>query len=178
MSAGQHPREGRRHRFWPSAGLEPPPKNNLRLLRNGRRDGVGRPPPTSSAVADGIFDDIAAAVGSAVAVGDAAATGPPTAAWGPDSTASAVVARTWGPDDTAAAAAVGTWGPDGVASAVASGTWGPDGAASAGRGRSPASRPADTCCWEPDSLVGATLEAEGEEALISKGRINTRQHGN
>jgi hypothetical protein len=45
MSAGQHPREGRRHRFWPSAGLEPPPKNNLRLLRNGRRDGVGRPPP-------------------------------------------------------------------------------------------------------------------------------------
>jgi hypothetical protein len=25
--------------------------------------------------------------------------------------------------------------------------------------------------------VGATLEAEGEEALISKGWVNTRQHG-
>jgi hypothetical protein len=26
--------------------------------------------------------------------------------------------------------------------------------------------------------VGATLEAEGEEALISKGGVNTHQHGN
>jgi hypothetical protein len=33
-------------------------------------------PPASSAVADGVFDDIAAAVGSAVAVGGAAASGP------------------------------------------------------------------------------------------------------
>jgi hypothetical protein len=72
---------------------------------------------------------------------------------------------TWGPDDTAAAAAR-TWGTGGAASAVAGG------------GRSPASRLADTCCWEPDSPVGVTLEAEGEEALMSKGRVNTRQHGN
>jgi hypothetical protein len=76
----------------------------------------------------------------------------------------------------------GSWylGPDGAVAAVVVGTWGPDGAASvvAGEGRSPASRPADTCCWESDSPVGATLEAEGEEALISKGRVNTRQHGN
>jgi hypothetical protein len=178
MSTGQHPREGRRCCFWPGAGLEPPPKNNLRLLRNGRRDGVGRPPLASSAIADGIFDDIAAAVGSAVAISSVAATGPLAEAWGPDGTASAVSAGTWGPNG--AAAAVKTWGPDGVASAVAGGTWGPDCAASAvaGGGRSPASRLADTYCWELDSPVGVTLEAEGEEALISKGRVNTRQHGN
>jgi hypothetical protein len=71
-------------------------------------------------------------------------------------------------------------GPDGPASAVAGETWGPDGAASAvaGGGRLPASRPADACCWEPDSPEGATLEAEGEEALTSKGLVNARQHGN
>jgi hypothetical protein len=39
-------------------------------------------PPAPSAVANGIFDDIAA-VGSAVAVGGAAATGPLAGAWGP-----------------------------------------------------------------------------------------------
>jgi hypothetical protein len=77
MSAGQHPREGKRRCFWPSAGLEPPPKDNLRLLRNERWDGVGRPPPPApSIVAGGIFSDIIAAVGSAVAVGGAAGTGP------------------------------------------------------------------------------------------------------
>jgi hypothetical protein len=48
----------------------------------------------SSVVADGIFDDIAAAVGSAVAVGGAAATGPLAGAWGPDGAASAVAAGT------------------------------------------------------------------------------------
>jgi hypothetical protein len=42
------------------------------------------------AIAEGIFDDIAATVGSAVAVGGAVATGSPTGAWGPDGTASAV----------------------------------------------------------------------------------------
>jgi hypothetical protein len=137
-------------------------------------------PPASSAAADGIFDDIAAAVGSAVAIGGAACTGPPAGAWGPDGVASAVVARTWGPDGAAAAVAVETWGPNGAASAVAGGTWGPDGTASAvaGGGRSPASRPANICCWEPDSPVGATLEAEGEDTLISKGWVNDRQHGN
>jgi hypothetical protein len=165
-------------------------------------------PPASSAVADGVFDDIAAAIGSVVAVGCAAASGPPTRAWGPDGAASTAAAGTWGPDGAASAVAVGTWGPDGAASAVAAGTrgpddaasavavetWGPDGAASAvasetwgpngaalavaGGGRSPASRPADACCWEPDSPVGATLEAEGEEAPISKGWVNARQHGN
>jgi hypothetical protein len=44
MSAGQHPREGRQRRFWPGAGLEPPPKNDLWLLRNGQRDGIGHAP--------------------------------------------------------------------------------------------------------------------------------------
>jgi hypothetical protein len=137
-------------------------------------------PPVASAVAEGIFDDIAAAMGSAVAVGGAATTGPPAGAWGPDGTASTVPAGTWGPDGAAAAAVVGTWGHDRAASSGAGGTWGPDGAASvvAGGGRSRASRPADTCYWELDSPVGATLETEGEEALISKGRVNTRQYGN
>jgi hypothetical protein len=51
-------------------------------------------PPVASTVAEGIFDDIAAAVGSAVAVGGAVATGPPAGAWGPDGTASAVPTRT------------------------------------------------------------------------------------
>jgi hypothetical protein len=37
-------------------------------------------PPAAPAVAEGIFDDIVAAVRSAVAVGDAAATGPPAGA--------------------------------------------------------------------------------------------------
>jgi hypothetical protein len=122
-------------------------------------------PPMAFAVADGIFDDVAAAVRAAVATSGAAATRPPAGAWRPGGTASAVPARTWGPDDAAAVAA-GTWGTGGVASAVAGG------------GRSPAPRPADTCCWEPDSPVGVTLEVEGEEALMSKGRVNTRQHGN
>jgi hypothetical protein len=136
--------------------------------------------PASFAVADGIIDDIVAAVGSAVAVGDAAATGPLAGTWGPGGAALAVATGTWGPDGAAVAAAVGTWGPNNTASAVAGGTLGPDGATLvvAGRGRSPASRPTDTCCWEPDSPVAATLEAEGEEALISKGQVNTRQHGN
>jgi hypothetical protein len=76
-------------------------------------------PPASPAVADGVFDDIAA-VGSAVAVNGATASGPPA----------------------------GTWGPDGAASAVADGTWGLDGTASvvAGGGRSPEPLPVDACC--------------------------------
>jgi hypothetical protein len=60
----------------------------------------------------------------------------------------------------------GTWGPDGVASAVAGG------------GRSSAPLPADAYCWELDSLVGATLGVEGEEALISRGWVNTRRYDN
>jgi hypothetical protein len=107
MSAGQHPREGKRRRFWPDAGLEPTPKNNLWLLRNGRRDGVGHA-PVSSAIADGIFDDITAAVGSVVSVGGATATGPPAGAWGPDGAAAAVAVETWGPDDAASVVAGGT----------------------------------------------------------------------
>jgi hypothetical protein len=91
-------------------------------------------PPASSSVTDGIFNDIAVAGGSAVAVGDAAASGPPTGACGPDSAASAMAAGTWGPDGATSAVAVGTWGPDGATSVVAGG------------GRSPASRPADACC--------------------------------
>ena len=104
-------------------------------------------PPASPAVIDGVFDDIDV-VGSTVAVSGTTASKPPA----------------------------GTWGPNGAASAVADGTWGPNGAASAvaGGGRSPAPLPADACYWEPDSPLGATLGAEGEEALISRGWVNTR----
>jgi hypothetical protein len=65
-------------------------------------------PLASSTVADGIFDNIAAAVGSAVGVDGAAAAGPPAGAWGPDGAASAVAAGTWGPDGATATVAVGT----------------------------------------------------------------------
>jgi hypothetical protein len=99
---------------------------------------------------------------------------------GADGTASAVPTGTWGPGGAATGLPVEAWGPGGTASTVPAGTWGPDGAAStvAVGGRLPASRPADTCYWEPDPPVGATLETEGEEALTSKRRVNTRQHGN
>jgi hypothetical protein len=87
-----------------------------------------------------------------------------------------VVDGTWGPDGAASAVAYGTWAPDGAVSVVADGTWGPDGAASAvaGGGRSLAPLPVDAYYWEPDSLVGSTLGAEGEETLISRGWVNTR----
>jgi hypothetical protein len=136
-------------------------------------------PPEGSATTEGTFG-AAATVESAVDAGGAAATGLPAGAWGPDGTASAVPAGAWGLDDVITGLPVGAWGPNGTASAVPVGTWGSDGAAStvAVGGRSPASTPADACCWRPDSLVGATLETEGEEALTSKGRVNTRQHGN
>jgi hypothetical protein len=165
-------------------------------------------PPTSSAVANGVFDDIATAVGSTVTVSGAAASGPLTGAWGPggatstvaagtwgpdgaasavagetwglDGTALAVAAGTWGADDATSAVAVGTWGPDGATSIVAGETWGPDGAASTmvGGSKMPASRPADAYCWELDSPMRTTLEAEEEEALISKGWVNAHQHSN
>jgi hypothetical protein len=150
-------------------------------------------PPASTAVADGVFNDIAV-VGSAVAVSGATASGHPAGTWGPDGAASAAADGTWGPNDAAptaadetqgldgaaSAVAYGTWGPDGAASAAADGTWGPDGTASAvaGGGKSPAPLPADDCYWEPDSLVGATLGAEGEETLISRGWVNTRRYNN
>jgi hypothetical protein len=72
MSAGQHPREGSRRRFWLSAELLS--KNNLQLLQSGLRDGAGRA-PSSPAIADGVFNDITV-VGSAVAVNGATTSGP------------------------------------------------------------------------------------------------------
>jgi hypothetical protein len=186
---GQHLREGRWRCFWPGAGLEPPPQNDLWLLQNGQRDGIGRT-PMGSAITEGI--SVTAAVGSGVAIGSAAADGLPAGAWGPDGTASAMPAETWGPDDAASGPLAGAWGAEGTVSAVLAGIWGSDGAATTAAGawgsddaastvavggRSSASEPADTCCWEPDSPVGATLEAEEEEDLISKGWVNTRQHG-
>jgi hypothetical protein len=81
MSAGQHSREGKQRRFWPGAGLERRPRITSGSSGMGGRMESGVP-PASSTVADGIFDDIAAAVGSAVAVGGAAA-GPLARAWGP-----------------------------------------------------------------------------------------------
>jgi hypothetical protein len=77
-SVGQHLREGRRRCFWPGAGLEPPPKNDLWLLQNGRRDGIGHA-PMGFTIAEGIFN-VVPAVGSAIIVGSAAATGLPAGA--------------------------------------------------------------------------------------------------
>jgi hypothetical protein len=48
---------------------------------SGRGDGMeSGTPPVASSIAEGVFNDIAAAVRSAVANGDAAATRPPTGA--------------------------------------------------------------------------------------------------
>jgi hypothetical protein len=86
----QHPREGNRRHFWFGAELEPPPKNHLRLLRSGRRDGAGRAPhvdldggggrrQSSSVAADSVLDGIAV-VEAVVAIG---AVGTPSAAAAP-----------------------------------------------------------------------------------------------
>jgi hypothetical protein len=158
--------------------------------RTGGRMESGTP-PVGSTIAEGILD-VAAAVGSTVTVGGATAAGRPAGAWGVGGTASAVPAETWGPDGADSGLPVGalgtdgtasvvpaeTWGPGGAAtrllagargpddaaSTVPAGTWGPDGAAStaAVEGRLPASRPANTYCWKPDSPVGAALEIEGD----------------
>jgi hypothetical protein len=52
-------------------------------------------------------------------------------------------------------------------------------------GGSSAPLPADACCWELDLPAGTvsggggmTLEAEGEEALASKGWVKTRRYNN
>jgi hypothetical protein len=85
MGTRQHPGEGNWRCFWLSAGLEPPPKNHLRLLQSGRWDGAGRAPAspsmagvgavgTPSAVVDGVLDDITL-VEAVVAVGVVAAAG-------------------------------------------------------------------------------------------------------
>jgi hypothetical protein len=44
MGTRQHPGKGNRCRFWLGAVPESPPKNHLRLLQSGRRDGVGCAP--------------------------------------------------------------------------------------------------------------------------------------
>jgi hypothetical protein len=91
-----------------------------------------------------------------------------------------VPAGIWGPGGAATELPAGARGPNDAASTVLAETWGPNGTAStiAVEGRLPASRPTDTCCWKPDSPVGAALETEEEEALTSRGRVNTCQHGN
>jgi hypothetical protein len=86
----QHPREGNRRCFWLGAGPEPPPKDHLRLLRCGRRDGAERAPAStsmvgagaagaSSAAANGVLDGITVVE----AVAAAGAVGTPSAAAAP-----------------------------------------------------------------------------------------------
>jgi hypothetical protein len=62
-----------------------------------------------------------------------------------------------------------------TAAGPSTGAWEPDGAAlvAAGGVGSPALFPAYARYWGPDLPVGATSEAEGEEALMSKGWVNT-----
>jgi hypothetical protein len=56
------------------------------------------------------------------------------------------------------------------------------GVVAAAGGGPPAPLLVDACCWKPDpsGMVsgggGATLGAEGEEALTSKGWVKTRRH--
>jgi hypothetical protein len=111
------PGEGNRRCFWLGAGPEPPPKNHLRLLWSGRRDGAGRALASpsmagvgaveaSSTAIDGVLDDIAivevaVAVGAVRTPSAAAATpldvganavGPPAGAWEPGGAVSMVAA--------------------------------------------------------------------------------------
>jgi hypothetical protein len=183
MSAGQHLREGSWCCFWFDARPEQSPKNNLRFLRSWRRDGAScAPTPT----ADGVFDGIAA-VGSAVAVGSTATSGPPAGTWEPEGIASTVICGSLGLDcATSAPASPHMVGANtaGTSSATAGGGLDADAdeAAVAADG-SPATFPADVCCWEPDppagivtGVGGASLEAEEEEALTGKGRVKTCRH--
>jgi hypothetical protein len=183
MSAGQHLREGSQCCFWFDARPKRSPKNNLRILRSWRRDGAGHAPmPT----ADGVFDGIAA-VGSAVAIGGTATSGPPVGTWEPEGIASTVIGGSWGPNDATSAPAspcmVGA-NAAGTSSATAGGGLDADAdeAAIAADG-SPATFPVDVCCWEPDPPAGiaaggggASLEVEEGEALTGKGRVKTCWH--
>jgi hypothetical protein len=117
MGTRQHPGEGNWSCFWLGAGPELPPKNHLRLLRSGRRDGARRAPTspsmegvgavgTSSVAADGVLNGIAV-VEAAVAVG---AVGPPSAA----ATLLDIGAAAAGPP-------AGAWEPGGAVSMAAAG---------------------------------------------------------
>jgi hypothetical protein len=139
----QHPGEGNRRHFWLGAGPEPLPKDHLRLLQSGQRDGAGCAPVstlmagagavgTSSAATDSVLDGIAV-VEAAAAIG---AVGTPSAAVAPLDVGAA-----------AAGPPAGAWGPGGAVSTAAAGCGG-----------------------------GATLGAEGEEALTSKVWVKTRRH--
>jgi hypothetical protein len=81
MSAGQHPRE--RGGVGAASGPVPVWSRRPRITSGSSRMGgemeLGAP-LASPAITDGVFDDIATVVGSAVAIGDAAALGPPTGA--------------------------------------------------------------------------------------------------
>jgi hypothetical protein len=136
--------------------------------------------------ADGVFDDIAA-VGSAIAVGGIATSGPPAGTWEPEGVASTVTSRSWGPNDATSAPASPRMveaNATGTSSAAADGGLGADAdeAAIAADG-SPTTFPADVWCWEPDPPMGiaaggggASTEAEEGEALTGKGRVKTCWH--
>jgi hypothetical protein len=138
-------------------------------------------PPASPA--GGVFDDIAA-IGSAVAVGGAAASRPPARTWEPDGAASVVTGESWVPNGTASAPAspriVGA-GAVGTSSATVGGVLNGDTVEVAvATGGSPVTLLADVCCWEPDPPAGmvfngggASLETEGEGALAGKGWVKT-----
>jgi hypothetical protein len=104
-------------------------------------------PPAPSA--DGVFDDIAA-IGSAVAVGGAAASGPPARTWEPNGVPSTEAGGSRGPDGaTSAPTSPCTVGvvAAGTSSATTNGVLNADaGKAAIAAGGSPATLPADVCC--------------------------------
>jgi hypothetical protein len=136
--------------------------------------------------ADGVFDGTAA-VGSAIAVGGIATSGPPAGTWEPEGVASTVTSGSWGPDGATSAPASPRMveaNTTGTSSAAADGGLGAnaDEAAVAADG-SPATFPADVCYWEPDPSAGiavggggASMEAKEGEALMGKGRVKTYRH--
>jgi hypothetical protein len=181
MSAGQHLREGSQRCFRFDARPERSPKNNLRILQSWLWDRAGRAP-----TADGVFDGIAA-IGSAIAVGGIATSGPPVGTWEPEGIASTVTGGSWEPDGATSAPASPRMveaNATGTSSAAADGGLGADAdeAAVAADG-SPATLPADVCCWEPDPPAsiaagggGASTGAEEGEALTGKGQVKTCRH--
>jgi hypothetical protein len=135
-----------------------------------------------SGASDGI-----AAVGSAIAVGDAATSGPLAGAWEPEGVALTVTGGSWGADGATSAPVspcmVGA-NATGTSSAAADGGLGADAdEAMVASDGLPATFPADVCRWEPDPPAGmaagregASMDAEEEEALTGKGRIKTCRH--
>jgi hypothetical protein len=179
VSAGQHLREG----VNVASGSTPDRSGHLRITfgASGLSGGTeldAPPTPTTDGASDGI-----AASEFAIAVGDVATSGPPVGTWGPEGVASVVTGGSWGSDGAISAPASPCTveaNAAGTSSATANAGFGTDAdeVVVAADG-SPATSPADVCCWEPGPPAGTVAEGgrastEAEEgALTGKGRVKT-----